>query len=667
MNDILEMKRLITKIKEADKSYYVNDRSEITDREYDEMVEQLRTLEQKTGIVFSRSPTQKVGGGVKKELAKVEHTRPMLSAAKTKSFADVDNFAHGRDVVISWKLDGLTLVLRYRNGRFVQALTRGSEGIVGEDVTEAVKHMRNVPPKVRCTEPFEVRGEGVISWADVAALDRCGSDSTLPRNIASGAVRALVPEKGRLSHMDFVAFDLIRDHETLATKTEQLDLLVSEGFNVVQHVKVDGFSESSAIKDAIDSFNPAVCVHPTDGVLVEYDDLAYGRSLGATSHHENRLLAYKWKDDLYQTTFRSVDLATTRTGVVSLTANFDPVNIDGCLVKRANLFNLGHFENLKLGEGDTISVYRANMIIPQIAENLTRSNTYRLPDTCPSCGEKLITRTTRSGIRELNCPNEGCIARNAQKIARFCDKSAMNIRGLSAVMLEKLMENGWVRNYADLYHLSEHKDDIEVAPGFGPVAYRNIIEAVEESRVTNLEHFLVAMSIPLMGPQAAKTLNIYYEGSWNRFEEDLKNGFDFTQIDGISGMLAMNLRKWYANEHEQKLFRPVLDEVTLTRGYGQPAGHARKASNANITGFAGSTVVFTGAITGMTRKQLAEVLTLMGATVTDSVSGNTDYLIVGANPGGKKLGAAMQHGTRIVPESEFIKMLSSSGQGPNTP
>ena len=210
MNDILEMKKLITKIREADKAYFVNDKPEISDREYDEMVEQLRTLEQKTGIVFSGSPTQKVGGGVKKELAEVAHTRPMLSAAKTKSFADVENFAHGRDVVVSWKLDGLTLVLRYRNGRYVQALTRGSEGITGEDVTQAVRHMRYVPQKVRCTEDFEVRGEGVISWADAAALDRSGSDSTHPRNIASGAVRALVPDKGRLSHMDFVAFDLIR-------------------------------------------------------------------------------------------------------------------------------------------------------------------------------------------------------------------------------------------------------------------------------------------------------------------------------------------------------------------------------------------------------------------------------------------------------------------------
>ena len=667
MNDILEMKRLLTKIKEADKAYFENDKPEITDREYDGMVDQLRILEQKTGIVFSGSPTQKVGGGVKKELAQVQHSKPMLSAAKTKNYADVENFAHGRDVVVSWKLDGLTLVLRYKNGRFVQALTRGSEGITGEDVTEAVKYMRNVPQKVRCTESFEVRGEGVISWADAAALDRSGSDSTHPRNIASGAVRALVPDKGRLSHIDFVAFDLIKDNEVFTTKSAQLDFLVSEGFNVVQHVKVDCSSENSVLKEAVDSFNPAVCPHPTDGVVIEYDDLEYGRSLGATSHHENRLLAFKWKDDLYQTSFRSVDLATTRTGVVSLTANFDPVNIDGCLVKRANLFNLGYFENLKLGEGDTISVYRANMIIPQIAENLTKSNTYSLPDTCPSCGEKLIKRTTRGGIRELYCPNEECIARNAQKIARFCDKSAMNIRGLSAVMLEKLMENGWVRNYADLYHLADHKDDIEVAPGFGPVAYRNMIEAVEESRVTNLEHFLVAMSIPLMGPQAARALNVYYEGSWDRMEDDLRNGFDFSQIDGISGMLGMNIRKWYSNEHEQKLFRPVLEEVTLTRGYGQTADHARKASNANITGFAGSTIVFTGAITGMTRKQLSEVLTLMGATVTDSVSGNTDYLIVGANPGGKKLGAAMQHGTRIVPESEFIKMLSSSGQVPNTP
>ena len=661
MNDVIEMKKLISKIAEADKAYFVEDKPIMTDREYDQLVEQLKKLEESTGIVFAGSPTQRVGGGVKKELEKVAHSRPMLSARKTKDYAEVERFAHGKEVVVSWKLDGLTLVLRYDKGRFVQAITRGSDGIVGEDVTKAVRYMRHVPQKVTCTDKFEVRGEGVISWADMAALDRSNSDSTHPRNIASGAVRAIIPDRGKCSHLDFIAFDLIMDNDRLGTKTSQLDFLTSNGFNVVQHVAVPAFSESSVLRDTMDSFNPESFSHPTDGVVIEYNDIGYGRSLGATSHHENRLLAFKWRDDLYQTKFRGIEVSTTRTGVVSLTAYFDPVCIDGSMVKRANLFNLGYFEKLELGEGDDISVYRANMIIPQIAENLTRSNTYKLPDTCPSCGEKLVARTTKGGIRELYCPNSECIARNAQKIARFCDKSAMNIKGLSAVMLEKFMENGWIRNYADIYHLADHKDDIEVAPGFGPMAYRNIIDSIEESRVTNLEHFLVAMGIPLMGPQSARTLNVYYGGSWQQMEEDLRNDFDFTQIDGISEMLSMNIRKWYRNPHEEKLWRPVMDEITLTRNYSAVPAR-RKPGSGNITDFAGSTVVFTGAVTGMTRKQLTEVLTLMGANVTDSVSGNTDYLIVGANPGGKKLGAAMQHGTRIVTESEFIKMLSSSGQ-----
>ena len=656
MNNITEMKQLISQIKDADKAYFVEDKPIMTDREYDSLVEKLKNLEQVTGIVFSDSPTRNVGGGVKKELEKVTHTKPMLSVAKTKNIIDVERFAEGREVVVSWKLDGFTLVLRYDKGKFVQAITRGSDGIVGEDVTKAVQYMRGVPQKVICRDAFEVRGEGLISWADMAYLDKNHTDSSHPRNVASGAVRALTPDKGKCSHLDFMAFELIKEEDDFDTKIDQLAFLTSNGFNVVQHTLV-GALDSEELRKTLDSFNAEDYLYPVDGLIVEYNDIAYGRSLGSTSHHENRMIALKWKDELYTTVFRGVELATTRSGVVSLTAFFDPVNIDGSMVKRANLFNLGYFENLKLGVGDTITVYKANMIIPQIAENLTQSNSYELPTTCPSCGEKIITRTTKGGIRELFCPNDACIARNAQKIARFCDKAAMNINGLSAVTLEKLMENGWIRSFVDLYHIEDHREDIENARDFGPVMYKKLKDSIEESRVTNLEHFLVAMSIPLMGPQSARQLNIYYSGSWEKFEDDVKSNFNFNQIEGISPMLSMNIHKWYKNPNEEKLWRPVLDEITMTRGFCSEARGNGKSKG--FTGFGGKSVVITGSITGMTRKQMTEVLTLMGASVGDSVSRNTDYLIVGANPGGKKLGAAMQNGTRIIPESDFIKMLKT--------
>lgn len=649
MNDIVRMKEITKRIREADSAYFGQDNPSITDREYDELVRELSELEKKTGIVFAGSPTQKVAGEVKNGLKPVTHTRPMLSVAKTKSITEVQNFASGRDVVVSWKLDGLTLVLRYENGNLEKAITRGSDGLVGEDVTHTVRLFRNVPQKISCKDSIEVRGEGVISWTDMSVLGKSSDEPTHPRNVVSGAVRSLTADRGKCSHLDFIAFELVGSGRDFRTKTEQLNYLSDLGFSTVMHDLVPGAAD---VADVIDGYDPEVFPYPVDGVVIEYDDIMYGKSLGATAHHENRMIALKWKDETHRTVFRGVELGTTRTGVVSLTAYFDPVNIDGTMVKRANLFNLGYFEKLKLGEGDVISVYKANMIIPQIAENHTQSGTYEIPMVCPSCGGRLISRYTRSGVKELYCPNEDCIARNAQKIARFCDKNAMNIEGLSAVTIEKFMENGWVKNFADLYHLDRYKDEIENSPGFSGISYEKYKKSIDRSRNCTMENFLMAMSIPLMGPQAARTIRKYYCGSWDEFEHALQDGFDFSHISGISRMLSDNILKWYKTE--QRLWKPVLDEVNIR---AEAAGDSGKSGGKAFTGLMNSTVVITGTINGMTRKQLTEVLSLMGATVSESVSKNTDLLIVGANPGGKKLGAAMQCGTKIITESQFIEML----------
>ncbi|MCR5066984.1 MAG: NAD-dependent DNA ligase LigA [Erysipelotrichaceae bacterium] len=653
-NNLARMKELIEKIKEADTAYFTNDDPIMSDREYDALVEELKKLEQESGVTFATSPTRNVSGEVKKGLQSVPHSKPMLSAEKTKDIADIQKFALEHDTVFSWKLDGLTLVLRYEKGRFVQALTRGSEGLVGEDVTHTVRHIRNIPQRVSCRESFEVRGEGLLSWSDYNVLSSRMAEQAHPRTIAAGTVRSLNADTGKLSHLDFLAFELICDWENQPVrKSEQLSWLASQGFAVVPHVFVSAYSGEQRITETVRSYDPESYEYPVDGVMAEYDDLAYGRSMGATGHHENNKLALKWQDELYETVFRGADLITTRTGAVSIVANFDPVLVDGSYIKRANMHNLGIFEKFKLGIGDKIRVYRANMIIPQVAENITQSGTYRLSEYCPCCGEKLTVRYSSGGVKELFCPNEQCIARNAQKIARYCDKSAMNIDGLSAVTLEKLMAYGWVKNYADLYHLEDHREEIANTRGFGIASFEKMRTAIEKSRSCRLSGFLMGMGIQNLGPQAARILDQYYYGSWDNFEEALNENFAFSHIEGISSALQQSIYSWYNDENNRKLLKPLIKELNFG-----VRGVAREGSD-NRTSLCDANVVVTGTLSNMTRKQVTEVLTLMGASVSESVSHNTDILIVGAMPGGKKLGAAMAMGTKIITESQLAEMLAS--------
>ena len=650
-NNLTRMKELISIIKEADKAYYGDDDPVMTDKEYDSLMDELKELEAATGIVFANSPSKRVGGYNKTELKKVSHSKPMLSAKKTKSVDAALVFAGGNDVMLSWKMDGLSLVLRYENGCFKQAITRGEDGLVGEDVTHTVKYLRNVPQKVACRRPFEVRGEGVVSWADHQLLTR-GSEPSHPRNTAAGLVRALTPDKGALAHMDFYAFELIDPGDASATKEEQLDFLSANGFDTVGHSLAYSCSGGAELKKAIESYNAEMFPYPVDGIILEYNDLAYGRSLGATSHHENRMLALKWEDGEYETVFRGVELATTRSGMVSVTAIFDPVMIDGSYVSRADLHSVSNFEKYKFGVGDVIKVYKANMIIPQVAENVTQSGTYALPERCPCCGSLLELKVSSGGIKYLYCPNEECIARNAQKIARFCDKDAMNMEGFNASVLEKLMAYGFVKTFADLYDLEKHRERILTTPGFGYGTYDKLVSAVENSRRCRLAQFLVAVGIPLMGPNNARAIDEYFCGSWDEFEKAIKDEFCFFHIAGVSPALSKNIYSWYADEAEEKLWRPVLKEITFV---GQ-------AAKTGVSGnpFANANVVVTGTVNGMNRKDITELLTLLGANVSDSVTKSTTYLIVGEAPGAKKLSTALSYGTKIITEGHFAKMLGES-------
>lgn len=646
------MRELIERLTEADIAYYKNDAPIMTDLEYDRLTEELAALEHDTGLVLSGSPTQKVSGEILESLAEVRHTKPMLSAGKTKSIEDLIRFAARRAVLLSWKMDGLTLVLRYEYGKLKQAITRGREGIIGEDVTHTVRTFRNVPLTLPTKESFEVRGEGVISWESFRKINASLEEPyTHPRNLASGSTRKLDAGEASKRRLEFWAFELVSDHLEPESKLAQQQFLQRSGFSVVPYIFLDAGHSGQDIRDTVAGMEPKDFAYPVDGLVMEYENLRYGKSLGATGHHENRLIALKWADELYSTRFRGVELATTRTGMVSITGLFDPISIDGTLVSRAYLHNLDIFDEFQFGIGDEISVYKANMIIPQIADNKTQSNTYMLPMTCPCCGKPLTVKYTSGGTRQLYCGNPHCAAKLVQKFAHFCEKTRMNIEGLSATTLEKLIGHGWVRNFGDLYELEQHREDIVRTEGFGERSFDRLQAAIEKSRRCTLAKFISGLGIPMVGRHAGRDLDRYFHGSWAEFEAAILNGFDFTQLPDFGETMHNNIYTWYADAQEAKLWRPLLRKIQF-----ETKENLTMETTMNNP-FAGKTVVATGKLEHYTRDGIQEKLISLGAHPSGAVSKKTDYLIVGEKAG-SKLTKAQQLGVKTLTEQEFEDMLA---------
>lgn len=647
-----QMRELIERLTEADIAYYKNDAPIMTDLEYDRLTEELASLEHDIGLVLSGSPTQKVSGEILESLAEVRHTKPMLSAGKTKSIEDLIRFAAGRAVLLSWKMDGLTLVLRYEYGKLKQAITRGREGIIGEDVTHTVRTFRNVPLTIPTKESFEVRGEGVISWESFRRINASLEEPyTHPRNLASGSTRKLDAGEASKRRLEFWAFELVSDHLEPESKLAQQQFLQRSGFSVVPYIFLDAGHSEQDIRDTVAGMEPKDFAYPVDGLVMEYEDLRYGKSLGATGHHENRLIALKWEDELYDTHFRGVELATTRTGMVSITGLFDPVNIDGTLVGRAYLHNLDVFDEFQFSIGDKIRVYKANMIIPQIADNRTPSNTYALPMTCPCCDEPLTVKRTSGGTRQLYCVNPHCAAKLVQKFAHFCEKTRMNIEGLSATTLEKLIGHGWVHNFGDLYELERHREEIIKTEGFGEKSFERLQAAIEKSRCCTLAKFIAGLGIPMVGRHAGRDLDRYFHGSWAEFEAAILNGFDFTQLPDFGETMHNNIYTWYADAQEAKLWRPLLRKIQF-----ETKENLTMETTMNNP-FAGKTVVATGKLEHYTRDGIQEKLISLGAHPSGAVSKKTDYLIVGEKAG-SKLTKAQQLGVKTLTEQEFEDMLA---------
>lgn len=638
------MRELISLIQQENEEYFLKDSPRVSDKEYDLQYEELLALEKETNVIFSNSPTQHIGCDILEGLQKVTHTKPMLSADKIHTMEEVIKFvekAPDGKVVASWKLDGLTLVLRYRNGQLTQAITRG-RGQIGEDVTHNIGAVKNVPLSIPFKDDLEVRGECFIPWSKFDAVNQeMGDDYSHPRNLAAGSIRLLNPAEAKERCLQLKCFELVQP-ETAAID-EMYQFLASLGFDVVEHYITD----AQGVSSVMESFDRKTYPNPADGIILEYNDKAFGASLGATTHHENCRVAYKWPDQLYETTFRRVIVKPTRTGRLSLTAEFDPVDMDGASVSHATLHNYDIFERAQLGVGDRLKVYKANMIIPAIAENLTKSGTYALPATCPCCGAAAVIDKQRKtdDARYLLCPNPSCPAKHVRKFQHFCGRDYMNIEGLASASLEAFVDAGLIQSFSDIYHLSEHQAEIEAMEGFGQRSFTKMVDSIEKSKDVSLGCFLASFGIPLVGRHVGKILESEFK-TLPALLQALDDHFDFSSIDGIGSQKSNELIQYLRTPQNREEMLKVAALVRI----------ALPASEAADNPFKGKRVVATGSLEKFSRSGIEEKLESLGAKATGSVSKKTDFVIAG--PGaGSKLTKAQALGVRILSESEFLEMI----------
>lgn len=647
MNRSDRIKELVDTLNKAAKVYYSGTDEIMSNLEYDRLYDELKALEDETGIVLAGSPTHKVGYETLSELPKEEHERPMLSLDKTKSVEELAAFAGTHKSLLSWKLDGLTVVVTYRDGELYKAVTRGN-GYVGEVITPNAKVFVNLPAKIPYKGELVIRGEAIITYSDFERINRSIEEDENkyknPRNLCSGSVRQLNNRITAERNVRLIAFALIRADgvDFGNSRQKQFEWLKGQGFEVVEYKIVD----ETSVADAVEYFSKAITDNdfPSDGLVLLYDDIAYGESLGTTAKFPRNAIAFKWADEMALTRLKCVEWSASRTGLINPVAVFEPVELEGTTVSRASVHNVSIVRELKLGYNDEIKVYKANMIIPQIAENITGSATIEIPKVCPVCGGPTGIKKAND-TESLYCLNPDCQAKHIKRFEHFVSRNALNIDGISSQTLEKFIDRGFIKNYTDLYHLNNYEDEIVGMDGFGRKSYDNIIESVEKSRTVTLDHVIYALGIGGIGLANARLVS-------RHCNEDPEAVADITieelmSIDGIGDVLAQSFREYFDDVNNRRLYNELLAELKLQK-------EVRDTSSP----VAGKTFVITGSVNHFTnRDELKAFIETLGGKTTGSVSAKTDYLInndVTSNSSKNK--KARELGIPVISEEEFIKL-----------
>ncbi len=650
---LARVKELVEILNTAAKAYYQETSEIMSNLEYDTLYDELVELEKETGVVLANSPTINVGYEVISNLPKVKHDEPMLSLDKTKSTQALAEFLNSHNGILSWKLDGLTVVLTYENGELTKAVTRGN-GEVGELITNNAKTFKNIPYSIPHKGKIVLRGEAIIKYSDFEkineTIEEVDSKYKNPRNLCSGSVRQLNNEVTAGRSVNFYAFSLvevvgedseIRDFETIK---EQFDFLEAQGFNVVEYKIVS----ASNVQETVNYFSDKIKGFdlPSDGLVLVFDDIKYGKSLGRTAKFPRNGIAFKWADETAKTVLKEMEWSPSRTGLINPVAIFEPVELEGTTVSRASVHNISIVENLELGIGDEIEVYKANMIIPQISENYTRSNNLELPDKCPACGGSTKVKDVNN-VKSLYCVNEDCVAKHVKKFTHFVSRDAMNIDGLSEETLEKFIDKGFIHSYADIFRLDRYEDEIVNMPGFGKKSFDNLIVATNDSKKVILPKLIFSLGVSNIGLANAKLICKHYdydlEKVINATEEEL------ITIEGIGDVIASTYVEYFKNENNIKQLDELLKEITLEE--------VEKADTSSS--ISGKVFVITGSVEKFSnRNEVKEFIEMRGGKVTGSVTSKTDYLINNdTQSNSSKNKKAKELGVQIISEEDFVKLV----------
>jgi DNA ligase (NAD+) len=651
--EVTRMKELVQKLNEAAKAYYQEDREIMSNREYDALYDELEQAEKITGIVLADSPTVRVGYEAVDALPKETHESPMLSLDKTKDREVLRGFIGNHKTLLSWKMDGLTIVLTYENGELQKAVTRGN-GIVGEVITNNARVFRNIPLKIAYQGRLVLRGEAIITYSDFERINNSIEDVDAkyknPRNLCSGSVRQLNNQITAERNVRFYAFALVsaQDVDMHNSREFQMEWLRTQGFEVVEYRVVT----SENLDEVMDYFAEKIVTNdfPSDGLVALYDDISYGESLGSTAKFPRNAFAFKWADEVRETTLREIEWSPSRTGLINPIAVFDPVELEGTTVSRASVHNVSIVKDLKLGIGDTIQVYKANMIIPQIAENLTQSGNLEIPDTCPVCGQeaKIICE---NDVEALYCMNPDCVAKKIKAFTLFVSRDAMNIDGLSEATLEKFIAKGFIHNFGDIFEIEKYRDEIVTMDGFGEKSFDNLISSIEKAKDTTLAKVIYSLGISNIGLSNAKIICRYFDDDLDKIRSAKEE--EISAIDGIGPVIAGSLTKYFAKpENNQK--------VDHLMGYL----HIVKEEKADNQIFAGKNFVITGSLERFSnRGEAKNLIESLGGKVTGSVTGKTNYLINNdVNSNSSKNKKARELGIPILSEEDFLKLAEESKQ-----